>query len=96
MKPLVLTSEQPKLSLHIAPRDRVTIGRGNDCDVRLAVMTVARRQAVLSYAEGTWTLTDPGSPSGTLLNGAWLGAGGTLRAGDRIQLGGITLLVREA
>jgi pSer/pThr/pTyr-binding forkhead associated (FHA) protein len=57
---------------------------------------VSRLHAVLIAEEdGTWSVIDPGSANGTLLNGGELTAGQPvpLREGDRVNLGAWTLLV---
>ena len=62
---------------------------------------VSRLHAVLiRAADGTWSVVDPGSANGTLVNGAEIACGELvpLRDGDRINLGAWTELtiVREA
>jgi pSer/pThr/pTyr-binding forkhead associated (FHA) protein len=57
---------------------------------------VSRLHAVLiAGRDGTWSLLDPGSANGTLLNGAEVAPSEItpLRDGDRINLGAWTLLV---
>jgi pSer/pThr/pTyr-binding forkhead associated (FHA) protein len=57
---------------------------------------VSRLHAVLIAGEnGTWSVLDPGSANGTLVNGGELMAGQPvpLREGDRVNLGAWTLLV---
>jgi pSer/pThr/pTyr-binding forkhead associated (FHA) protein len=57
---------------------------------------VSRLHAVLiAGRDGTWSLLDPGSANGTLLNGAEVAPSETtpLHDGDRINLGAWTLLV---
>ena len=46
------------------------IGRAKSCDVVIDFPTVSRNHAVLTrYDDGSWTITDTGSKSGTLVNG---------------------------
>jgi hypothetical protein len=88
----------------------VRVGRrsahsGIDPEIDLAVPPadpgVSRLHAVLiRAADGTWSVVDPGSANGTLVNGAEIACGELvpLRDGDRINLGAWTELtiVREA
>jgi hypothetical protein len=56
---------------------------------------ISRLHAVLSAApDGTWSITDPGSANGTLLNGREIRVGQpvTLHEGDRINLGAWTVI----
>jgi FHA domain-containing protein len=56
---------------------------------------ISRLHAVLTAApDGTWSITDPGSANGTLLNGREIKVGQpvTLHEGDRINLGAWTVI----
>ncbi len=56
---------------------------------------ISRLHAVLTAApDGTWSITDPGSANGTLLNGREINVGQqvTLHEGDRINLGAWTVI----
>jgi FHA domain len=56
---------------------------------------ISRLHAVLTAApDGTWSITDPGSANGTLLNGREITVGQpvTLHEGDRINLGAWTVI----
>jgi len=56
---------------------------------------VSRLHAVLAPApDGTWSISDPGSANGTLVNGRELAIGETvtLHEGDRINLGAWTVI----
>ena len=56
---------------------------------------VSRLHAVLvAGADGSWSVTDPGSPNGILVNGKDVPAGAVvpLRHGDRIHLGAWTVI----
>jgi FHA domain len=56
---------------------------------------ISRLHAVLTAApDGTWSITDPGSANGTLLNGREIRVGQpvTLHEGDRINLGAWTVI----
>jgi pSer/pThr/pTyr-binding forkhead associated (FHA) protein len=56
---------------------------------------ISRLHAMLIAApDGTWSVLDPGSANGTLLNGRQIATGDliTLREGDRINLGAWTVI----
>lgn len=48
-------------------KQKYTIGRGTDCEIRLSDISVSRNHATLSYEKGYWQLTDAKSKFGTLL-----------------------------
>jgi len=70
-------------------RDRLTLGRAEDNDVRLNGRGVSRHHAVLRWSDGRWCLEDRGSVNGTFVNGTRVpfGAAHPLRHGDRVRLG---------
>jgi hypothetical protein len=70
------------------------IGRGSSCTVRLRERAVSRLHARLRYAEGAWFVQDQGSAGGTYVNGERVPAA-RLKSGDRITIGGTTLLFQE-
>ena len=64
-KGLILYEGSP--SLH---GDGVVIGSGNECDIQLNKMGIARRQLQIRYnSDGYLTLQDLQSPHGTVING---------------------------
>jgi hypothetical protein len=78
---------------------RRSVSRGIDPEIDLtgppADPGVSRLHAVLvAAADGTWSIVDPGSENGTLLNGAEIPQGQPvpLHDGDRIHLGAWTAL----
>jgi pSer/pThr/pTyr-binding forkhead associated (FHA) protein len=68
----------------------VKLGRGPDCQVRLANPRVSKDHARITAIGGSYTLEDLGSVNGTTVNGLAIGKV-VLRHGDRIQLGDTTL-----
>lgn len=69
------------------------IGRSVSADVRLCYPGVGRSHAVLSRSDkGLWKICDIFSKNGVWVNGVKVGsAGGTVRNGDVINLGGVVL-----
>lgn len=69
------------------------IGRGDDAQIRLADVGISRRHARVAYDGTSAVITDLGSTNGTLVNDEPVDEQ-LLRAGDRIRLGGTTLVFR--
>lgn len=71
----------------LVPGDRLRIGRGGDCDLRLEDPSVSRAHAELFAVDGRWRLRDLGSKNGSQIDGMPaldepLPANGWLRLGD--------------
>lgn len=67
------------------------IGRSKGCDVTVDFPTVSRNHAVLTrYDDGSWTITDAGSKSGTEVNGQLVRIC-ALQPKDRISIGGVDM-----
>jgi hypothetical protein len=79
-RPLLLPS--PELVEHA----RLVLGRGSDCTVVLADITVSRRHAELVLRDGCWILRDLGSSNGTWVNGRQV-VEAEVRSGDLVVLG---------
>lgn len=76
----------------------MVIGRASDqCDLVVAHPTVSRRHAKLSLAGDALLLEDLGSTNGTSLDGKALRQTEpmTLRAGTKVRLGDVDMLVRQ-
>lgn len=73
-------------------RPEITIGRAESCDLGLFGDAAVEKLHAKIVREGDrWLLTDLGSASGTLLNGARITGSAPLHTGDRIQIGGSVL-----
>jgi len=72
-----------------------TIGRTQDCDLRVSDMSVSRRHAQLTRGEDGWLLSDLGSHNGTRINGWLVREPVPLRPGDRVQFGSALFVVRD-
>src|SRR5437762_1879615 len=68
-------------------KEEFLIGRGPDCDLRLAVPAVSRHHCLIRIRGGEATLTDLGSVNGTFVNGQRVRSSTTLQQGDEIALG---------
>ena len=67
------------------------IGRSKSCDVTIDFSTVSRNHAVLTrYDDGSWTISDVGSKSGTFVNDRQVEIC-ALKPRDRINVGGVEM-----
>ncbi len=94
MKEVTLIIQSPQGAEKIAlARDRLTIGRSPDVDVRIEDDGLSRHHATI-YREGdrVW-IVDENSTNGCYVNGAVTGGDGTpLADGDKIRLGNFTTI----
>ncbi|MCM1315624.1 MAG: FHA domain-containing protein [Alistipes senegalensis] len=74
--------------------DEILIGRHASADIRLPDLSVSRYHAILTVADGTWTIIDIGSKSGVFVNGN-LVKQRILRENDVINLGSRRLVFRR-
>jgi adenylate cyclase len=63
------------------------IGRGPDCELRLAFEDVSRHHCLIRITNDEATIEDLGSANGTLLNGQKVRSATALRSGDLLQVG---------
>jgi hypothetical protein len=71
-----------------------TIGRTQDCDLRIADLSVSRRHALLERGEDGWLLSDLGSHNGTRVNGWLVREPVPVRPGDILQFGSAVFIIR--
>jgi hypothetical protein len=72
-----------------------TIGRTQDCDLRIADLSVSRRHAQLDRGEDGWLLRDLGSHNGTRVNGWLVRDPVPVRPGDLLQFGSALFLIQD-
>lgn len=75
--------------------DAVTIGRGEDADVRIDEPAASRRHARVERRADGYYLRDLGSTNGTQLGELLHGTAARLRAGDRFRIGETEFIFRE-
>ncbi len=75
--------------------EAVLIGRGAECEIRIAHETLARRHARIIYRDGCRWIEDLGSASGTLVNMQQTRGPTRLAHCDRIRCGVIEFLYCE-
>jgi hypothetical protein len=73
-----------------------TIGRGGDCAIRLDDPFVSGVHARLERDRGGWRLRDLDSTNGAWVNQKLVHGVATVRAGDVVQCGGVTMLLTVA
>lgn len=78
-----------ELPLH---RPRIVIGRGNDCDMVFADVTVSRQHAAISFRSGHFVVEDLDSSNGTIVDGDPVVVR-ELEHGSRVKLGAVELQV---
>jgi Domain of unknown function (DUF1707)/FHA domain len=71
-----------------------TIGRTQDCDLRIANLSVSRYHARLDRGEDGWLLSDLGSHNGTRVNGWLVREPVPVRPGDLLQFGTATFVIQ--
>lgn len=74
--------------------DEILIGRHASADIRLPDISVSRYHAMLTVADGVWTIRDMGSKSGVYVNGN-LVKEAVLRENDMINIGIRRLVFRK-
>ena len=72
-----------------------TIGRTQDCDLRIADLSVSRRHAQLDRGENGWLLSDLGSHNGTRVNGWLVREPVPVRPGDVLQFGSAIFVIQD-
>ncbi len=83
---------QPAREIPI-PGEEFLIGRGADCDLRLALVDISRHHCLIRLRGGEPTVTDLGSSNGTFVNGQRIRSPATLRSGDEIRVGDCRFLL---
>jgi hypothetical protein len=71
-----------------------SIGRTQDCDLRIADLSVSRRHAQLDRTEDGWLLSDLGSHNGTRVNGWLVREPVPVRPGDLLQFGSAMFVIQ--
>lgn len=99
------SASQPEATLHILSRDgnvserdltsaETKIGKGLQNDVVLPDASVSATHALISFADGVFTLSDLGSRNGTTVNEVPVNVPRKLQHGDLIKMGHCTLTFR--
>jgi len=73
----------------------LTIGRSSRCGIQIPFNSVSREHARVFVRDGRPAILDLGSRNGTWVNGNRIAGQTTLKAGDRVEIGGILFEVRS-
>jgi len=76
--------------------NRSIIGRGLECDIRIANEQVSRAHALVYAEAGTVRISDLGSSNGTYVNASRITAPTVLKPGDNVLLGDLSFTYRLA
>ncbi|MCG8556362.1 MAG: diguanylate cyclase [Proteobacteria bacterium] len=87
----LLTGANPG-AVYTLDKARTIIGRSPDAEIRITDEGLSRRHACVIDERGCFFVEDTGSTNGTYLNGERISQRRTLNDGDRIQVGGATVL----
>ena len=71
-----------------------SVGRGEDCGLRVPLLSVSRRHCELSLIDQEIKVRDLGSSNGTYLNNNRISEEETLKAGDRLAVGPVIFTVQ--
>lgn len=87
-----VTSDQDRIFPLV--RQRITVGRGKVCDIRLSDLEVSRLHLGISYSEGRFSVQHRSETNPTFLNGLSLlpGTVRTIKVGDKVRLSSLTVL----
>jgi pSer/pThr/pTyr-binding forkhead associated (FHA) protein len=72
---------------------KMIIGRGEECDLRVPIMSVSRHHTQITAEDGGLVVKDLGSSNGTYVNNERVNEQ-TLQAGDRLVIGPIVFTVQ--
>lgn len=89
---LIMFDEQGKRRAFPLKSGTNTIGRKNDCDIRIPVSEVSRIHAEILTDEDGATVRDMGAANGTILNGQRISEE-DLEPGDFLRVGPVTFIV---
>ncbi|MBI5367025.1 MAG: FHA domain-containing protein, partial [Planctomycetes bacterium] len=87
---LTVQNTEPS-AVHRLERDRVTVGRSSESDIRLEDKRVSKIHFVIEREGDRYRLRDGGSRNLTLINGRPV-LDAVLREGDVIEVGGAVLV----
>ena len=93
MPELIIRSGKHQGKKLVLPNHDITIGRDDDCQIRLATNDVSRKHCILRSTPEGLMLSDLGSSNGTLVNDVRIDSERLLVPGDMIRIGPILLEV---
>lgn len=91
---LVTESNAPPRTVPL--NEGITIGRGDDCEVKLEDTYISTHHARLFSKDGQWFVEDLGSTNGTYLNRVKVTAPMPVAVGDDVRVGKTSIEVRRS
>ena len=93
LKALVVKTDEPSQRVVPLDADSITIGRATTNTLSFPTeQALSRQHALIQRSGDDWILADLGSRNGTLLNGSLVKGQVELSDGDRIEIGGVTIV----
>ncbi|UCD57094.1 MAG: FHA domain-containing protein [Candidatus Hydrogenedentota bacterium] len=87
MARLTLVFGRDVLGTYDIDREKMIIGRADDCDIPIDNLAVSRHHAIIEKKEGIFTINDLDSNNGTFVNGQRIHEPTILNFGDEIGVG---------
>ncbi len=81
-------------SSHEFDKDRIRIGRANECDIQISIPKISRHHADVERRGSELWWVDQGSANGSRLNGKNVREA-RLAVGDQMEIGGVCLVLAE-
>lgn len=75
-------------------RERLTVGRGDECDIRLDGLLISNQHAIITKSNSSIAIEDLNSTNGTYINGQRISGRNVLRPEDVVQIGAFMMRVR--
>ena len=94
--PRLLVLEDGKVTTHPLRKERLSVGRAEDADIRIDRDSISRRHAIIHVQGQRLEIEDVGSSNGTKVGGRKLDPGlrVQLEPGELLELGGVSALVQ--
>jgi len=88
-------TDQPHVFIErsFANQSQLTIGRGEECSIRLDGLLISNHHASVSRTNSGWTIEDLNSTNGTYVNGERITARRSIQLEDVVQIGPFVLRV---
>lgn len=84
---LTLVFGRDILGTYDVDKQRLIIGRSEDCDIEIDNLAVSRHHAIIEKTNGLFSINDLDSNNGTFVNGQRISEPTTLNFGDEIGIG---------
>lgn len=92
---LIVQNGKHKGTKLVLSKPKVTIGRDESCNLRLASAGISRQHCQLAAKDGQYLVSDIGSQNGTIVNGETIDGAVALKKGDIIVIGPMEFAVDQ-